>query len=892
LRGPIRGFWGKLDTVDGAVLAWHPLADHCADVAACCEALLSETTLGTRLAALGGLKRLSTPQLHRLATLATLHDIGKFSVGFQNKALAIPPFRCGHLREVAGLLGKDYSASAQLSEALGAEELSSWGDSLLDLLVATISHHGRPIGMHLPIHPAWWEPSRGLDPFAGIADLVARTRAWFPEAWGEAGEPLPDLPGFEHAWSGLVTLADWIGSDSDRFFPFSEEPGADRMVFARLAASEALGKLGLAVGSARRSLGESRPAFDRIAPGLEPRPAQAALLDLAPEPACGSVALLEAETGSGKTEAALAYFARLFHAGRVEGMYFALPTRTAATQIYRRVRAAIEHAFPERQSRPAVVLAVPGYLEVDGVGGTRFPPFRVLWNDDREERLRYRGWAAEHPKRYLAGTVVVGTVDQVLLSSLMVSHSHMRATALLRHLLVVDEVHASDAYMTRILEDVLDRHLLAGGHALLMSATLGAAARERLLAHAGSRAGAVVPDAAGAVACAYPLVSFRQGDRRLDISVAGDSARQKHVELLLAAEIDEPAAIARRALAAARLGARVLVVRNTVAGCLQTQAALEELAALERNESLLFRCRDLAAPHHARYAKPDRELLDEALESAFGKERPWGGCVAAATQTVQQSLDLDADLLLTDLCPMDVLLQRIGRLHRHFGRRRPCGCEVARIVVLVPAEPLANRIRPGGEPSGDHGLGTVYEDLRSIESTWRELVRSSEISIPADNRKLVEAATHPQNLTALVNELGEPWPAHAQCMLGRLLADRRQGGLNLVRRDLHFASEPSGGGVEFPSGDSARRIPTRLGEDDRLVRFEPPLRSPFDAAVFLSDLSIPYHLVARGTRADAAVAETVKPLGEGFEFNFGPCGYRYDRLGLRPKDLEPLSEPG
>src|SRR5690606_3841040 len=152
----------------------------------------------------------------------------------------------------------------------------------------------------------------------------------------------------------------------------------------------------------------------------------------------GSTVILEAETGSGKTEAALLHFMKLFHAGLVDGLYFALPTRTAATQIHGRVCAVIARAFPNAATRPAVVLAVPGYLRVDDVLGTRGPNFSVawspdqpapilaspqaLWNDDEVERYRFRGWAAEHPKRYLAGTVVVGTIDQVLLSALKVNH--------------------------------------------------------------------------------------------------------------------------------------------------------------------------------------------------------------------------------------------------------------------------------------------------------------------------------------------------------------------------------------------------------------------------------------------------------------------------------------
>ncbi len=880
MRGLLRGYWGKLETRDSAVVAWHPLADHCADVAACCEALLLETILARRLAALAGRELLSPVQLARLGVLAALHDIGKFNHGFQNKALAKAPFTAGHLGELVGLLDGEYAASKRLLEAVRSATLDTWGSAIGELLVATISHHGRPIGVGRPVNPACWEQRDGRDPFAGIADLVEKTRTWFPLAWTDAVDPLPESPAFQHAWCGLVTLADWIGSDSERFFPFSEG-AADRMPFARERAALACGRLGLAAGPARRSLGPEAPGFERIAPGLTARPAQEAMLQLAPAGPNGSVALLEAETGSGKTEAALAYFARLFQAGLVDGLYFALPTRTAATQIYRRVLEAVVPLFPAAEFRPAVVLAVPGYLEVDGTAGVRLPEFRVLWPD---ELPHDRGWAAEHPKRYLAGTIAVGTVDQALLSALTVSHAHMRSTSLLRHLLVVDEVHASDAYMTRILEEVLDHHLGARGHALLMSATLGAAARERLLARRVDRPGFVPPPVVAAVSCPYPLVSFRQGGHRREIAVPTAAGSQKQVEVELASEMEAPEAIARRALSAARGGARVLVIRNTVAGCVATQLALEAFAGAEREESLLFRCQGVPAPHHARFAKPDREKLDAAIEAAFGKQRPLGGCVAVGTQTVEQSLDLDADLLITDLCPMDVLLQRIGRLHRHSGRMRPAAFQMARTVVLTPTEPLDTHIRGGGEARGPHGLGTVYEDLRTLEATRRILAADGRLEIPRHNRKLVETATHPGALAELVQQLGTPWSAHQQHVIGSLLANRRQGTLNLVRRDLDFGTDPGGETVEFPSGDTARRIPTRLGLEDRLVRFEPLVPSLFAAGRKIADLTLPHHLVAPGTLAETEAAEAVELTNGGFAFRFGAWRYEYDRLGLRVND--------
>lgn len=889
MQGFPTDFWGKLhQDAKGEVTEWHPLVHHCADVAACCEALLRSTVLGRRLAVLAGQAALSEGQVARLAVLAVLHDAGKYNLGFQYKARrrSQRPVQAGHMGELLTLLGSRYRVYAKrLSEALDLVTLGGWGEDVAGLVVATVSHHGRPMRLDMEIPTRIWERTPELDPFAGLAELLARARQWYPGAWTHDGDPLPHGAEFQHAWSGLVMLGDWIGSDAARFFPFSDDATADRMPLARERARRALRELGLDTASSRVSLGPTKPGLATIAPGYEPRPAQSALLTLEPGGGAGSVAILEAETGSGKTEAALAYFARLFHAGHVDGLYFALPTRTAATQLYARVRKALQNAFPDEDARPPAVLAVPGYLEVDGVEGVRLAPFEVQWPENDRDRYRYRGWAAETPKRYLAGAVAVGTVDQALLSALMVSHAHLRASSLLRHLLVVDEVHASDAYMTRILESVLDFHRRAGGHALLMSATLGAPARHRLLAPPRRRRRCPLPDLETATATPYPLVTFVEGDeppRTVEVPATAGRASKK-LRFELSTDMEEPRGVAQRALDAAARGARVLVLRNTVRACRETQITVEVLARKRGQEDLLFTCKGIVAPHHARFAKADRGLLDHAIEKAFGRERPDGGCLAVATQTVQQSLDLDADFLITDLCPMDVLLQRIGRLHRHRREERAPGFEDARVLVLVPADPLVQRIDPGsGKAKGGHGLGgPIYEDLRVLEATWRLLRERPEVSIPEDNRRLVEGATHPEVLARIVQDGGEVWKKHQNQCLGGELNDSQLADLNLVRRNLAFSSLPQKEDVCFPEGDLSRRIVTRLGEGDRLVRFRPPIRSSFDRTREISDLRLAHHMVPAATSTCAEEAEEVHEEPGRVTFRFGRGRYTYDRLGLR-----------
>lgn len=432
LNGQPQDFWGKLEKKDDCIVAWHPLVDHCADVAACTAALLYRTLLRRRLARLAGLSDLSSGQISRLCVLAALHDIGKFNLGFQKKGnprIALEPK--GHVCEILALLdATDAKAYRQLCNALDVDHINGWAADteagILPLLLASICHHGRPIPPDQAgtLQTALWCPAMGLDPFQGVENLLRSALIWFPEA--RDAEPLPANPAFQHAFSGLVMLADWLGSDT-KMFPYTQSGELDRFKGSFKAACKALRQMGLDAEDAREEVGPPATAFLRVLGGNEMRPLQREALTL-PCDAAGSLSILEAETGSGKTEAAFVRYLSLLKQGLVDGMYFALPTRTAATQIYTRIGDAVNCAFPDPLHRPPVILAVPGYLGADGKTGIRLPHFEVLWNDDPDRRFRYRGWAAEHSKRYLAGAVSIGTIDQVLLSALCVEHAHLRST--------------------------------------------------------------------------------------------------------------------------------------------------------------------------------------------------------------------------------------------------------------------------------------------------------------------------------------------------------------------------------------------------------------------------------------------------------------------------------
>lgn len=889
MKGTPTGAWGKLDrapsqgAASGEVLAWHPLVAHCADVAACAEALLRQTILGRRIAHLAGQDEIDDVAIARFALIAALHDLGKANVGFQRKGDAIPGDVAGHVTEVLALLGAGtWELAVPFRQAVAFVE--GWSDdgAAAALLFASICHHGKPLAVAgAPLRGDLWRASpSGGDPLGTFREIVHAAKLWFPDAFRTASRPLPTSPQVQHAFAGLVMLADWIGSDTS-LFPYAEDH-RDRMPFARERARTALRALGLDASVARAALGSSRPTFAAVS-GHAPRDAQRVVTNL-PLHEAGSLTVLESETGSGKTEAALARYLQLFHAGLVDGLTFALPTRTSATQIHRRIVEIVRRAFGGSADAPPVVLAVPGYLQVDDKHGRRLPGFEVLWNDDRVARDRHRGWAAENTKRYLAGAIVVGTVDQVLLSSLQVGHAHLRATALLRHLLVVDEVHASDIYMSRILEEVLRFHAAAGGHALLMSATLGTAVRTRFERASGSRRSRT-PSPADALRAPYPAVHDGPAGTMPVTTPVLQPGLPKVLEVEVLALADEPAALAERALSAARAGARVLVLRNTVSAALATQAALEG-AALPTDRGLLFAAAGAATVHHARFARADRIALDDAVEGRLGPlARQDGGVVVVATQTVQQALDLDADLIFTDLAPMDVLLQRFGRVHRHRARdpHRPTGFETPRAFVLTGERSLADSILESGEARGTHGVGTVYVDVRTLQATLDRLSPRATLRIPDQNRELVEVTTHPEILEELTRRLGGAWERHGRWVRGAGLGQSALADVALVARTAHIGTVEAA----FPTDELHRRISTRLGEGNRRIVVPGCPVGPFGNEV--SELSLP-DWQARGIPSDAdETADAVRTDGDRgarvVHLSWAGLSLIYDRLGLRPAPI-------
>lgn len=832
---------------------YHHLAHHGADVAACFEAMAALPVVRARMerAACGPL---SPTAIARLAVLAFLHDAGKLHPGFQAKGWPDGVWGDvlhGHVREGAAIFLR--SAPEEIARNLCLADLIEWRVDP-NLLFAALAHHGRPFKEDETAGKRWGGAPAWYDPIAASADIGAMIRRWFPDAFAGEDGKLPSTSDFQHLFCGFVSLADWLGSDQ-RIFEFVGTLDPDYMDKAREKAREAVKTVGLDV-RALQALLPGRVGFSVLTGFDQPRPQQRLVGEY---PLEEPLVILEAETGSGKTEAALWRFANLFEAGLVDSLYFALPTRAAAVQLHARVNEALKLLFGG--NAPEAVLAVPGYLKAGDVQGQALPDWKVRWEDggDADEAKLLARWAAESAKRYLAATIAVGTVDQAMLAALQVKHAHLRAAALSRSFIVIDEVHASDRYMTEALNHLLRMHLARGGHAMLMSATLGSVARAKWL---GRKKEPCFDDA---VAAPYPAVWGKREDTPR--SVVGQD-KQKPVAMALTPTMAAEEA-AQQAMAAARAGARVLVIRNTVTAAIATWAAVRLVG-----ECLLLKVKGGPALHHSRFAPEDRKLLDEAVETALSpkpEKRPMAGVIVVGTQTLEQSLDIDADILITDLCPVDVLLQRIGRLHRH-KLIRPPGFETPQCFVLAPEKGLAPLLKPAFE----NGLGGwmeggvlhgVYRDLSILELTRRLVENRSVWTIPAMNRRLVESATHPERIDALHAELGKSWENYWNNVYGKDVADA-----GAARRIALPVSEPFAD-VLFASDEE--KIRTRLGAEGARIAFAAPVKGPFGRDI--SCVALPVHL-SRGLDTSEPVTPTME--NGTLRFRVADAAFLYDRRGL------------
>ena len=479
---------------------------------------------------------------------------------------------------------------------------------------------------------------------------------------------------------GSVILSDWLSSglDLEPDSPLPDEDELQRVI-------EAAGLIPHRIRSGQK--------FQDLF-GFEPNPMQKdCLARIVP----GGIYVIESGMGSGKTEAALGIAFELMCRKQADGIYFALPTRLTSEKIYDRLNLFLKKIVDEPDPQ-AILIHADSWLDW------------TLKTPDENGDFKSTGSWFQTKKRALLASFGAGTVDQALLAEVRVRHNSLRAFALAGKVVVIDEIHSYDAYTGSLLAKLIGDLRSWGCTVILLSATLTSEAC-RLFAQMKEP-----PQGDD-----YPRILINGHDRVSIIPVPAPDSCQ--VTLNMAENEDE---VLREAIVCAQAGQQVLWIENTVH---QAQDIFRKVKA---------RIPDLETGLvHSRFPACIREEKENYWTGLLGKDgaeqRSGHGRILVATQILEQSVDVDADLLVSRIAPADFLFQRIGRLWRHpqLNSIRPRGAQ-RRCIILAP-----------GVLSDPEKLEQEQKDFLPysaywIRRSWEVLREKTSLSIPRDIRPVLE----------------------------------------------------------------------------------------------------------------------------------------------------------
>lgn len=695
-------YWGKADSLGEKSQGLHLLPYHSLDVAAVASMWwdIDESMKNSFL------RSANTVEVELKAWVlffVALHDFGKFDFRFQRKSLPAALTLWPDFENADDDKRYDHGAGGYGWFVSEAEEYYGLGASQFEAALPWVKgvtgHHGRP--------PAE-EGNRPCSSHYADEAVLAHDRkarsSWFSALeslfLAPKGLSLMDTaPVIAPLMAGFCSVCDWLGSNTD-YFPYVSGVTTDIAAYfldRKTMALRALKESGLVEEAL------SHGGFSSLFPDYRPKGVQIYAKDWPLEP---GFTIIEAPTGSGKTEAALSYASRLLAGGLADGIIFALPTQATANAMLERLEEVATKLFPLGSN---IVLAH---------GKARYnPAFINLKNSaiphtaqgEDEALVQCARWLGTSRKRVFLGQIGVCTIDQVLLSVLPVRHNFVRTFGVQKSVLIVDEVHAYDSYMCALLSEVLKGQRMAGGSALLLSATLPASQRERFLSD--WEVASVAEETTE-----YPLVTHASGVVRTWGLPAEERPEGRSVRLTMHSSKgllpDEE--LLEEITNAAGKGVSIAIICNLVA---DAQCLYSALRNKTPRPVRLF---------HSRYRFIDRQKIEQEVVSLYGKEgKREGGSILVATQVIEQSLDLDFDWMITQICPVDLLFQRLGRLHRH-NRLRPDGFTKPSICVLTT----------NNSEYGLHKL--IYGNIRVLWRTEELLKRNPDIKFPEAYREWIE----------------------------------------------------------------------------------------------------------------------------------------------------------
>ena len=752
--------WGKLASADASP-SYHPLLCHMVDVAMVTREMWHYSlSSGLRRGLSVGLGLEHDQDAAGLwcAFLAGLHDLGKASPAFQLQVEKTRAKVKQRLRD-NGLTVSSFRTSKYTPHGvITAATLPSILTAAFGMGSRIANRIGTVIGGHHGVFPTSSETQ-------GVSSAARGNQGWdrHRRTMVDQLATLLDLPhdrlpdridnATAMTLAGFVSVSDWVGSNTD-FFPYTAPTSTEAYACcAEKGAGKALDALGFLMRPGPREV----RGFTELFPGIaKPNDLQRSIESLTGDLTEPGLVIIEAPMGEGKTEAAIYLADNWAASAGQEGHFFALPTQATSNQMFGRVRDFLHDRYADSQVQ---LQLLHGHASLS----SEFEALRE--NHDRIFAPRYSGVESDsdhlevvasewftYRKRGLLSPFGVGTIDQALLAILQAKHMFVRLFGLSHRTVIIDEVHAYDAYMTALLERLLEWLAALGSSIVLLSATLPRARRNALLdaylRGLGDQPKVMRSDAA------YPRISWvsgnsEPGSRSVQVSPRGT----KEVSLQwtdgsLPAQDGSPFPLGECLRDALAQGGCAAVICNTVRRAQHLYRALKPyFPGTDENGNPTL---DLL---HAQYVFQDRDEREKRSLARFGKpgastSRP-RKAVLIATQVIEQSLDLDFDLMVSDMAPADLLLQRVGRLHRH---ERPRPHALGRPQLLVCEPEMAN-----GIPRFDPGTTAVY-DSHILLRSWLTLRDRATVRVPSDVESIIaDVYDDDRQPDGLSEQLREVW---------------------------------------------------------------------------------------------------------------------------------------
>lgn len=833
--------WAKSDrdTNDGRYL---PVLTHLLDVAACAwEILELEPPHTLELFAQDYDLDVNTAR-RWVCALAGLHDLGKASPTFQ-ALWDMTEKRPISLERLISRQRKEKEVPhGQITQLFLPQllECLDWTPSAaLRIADAVGCHHGRRTDTQFVRNI--------VDDDSGNGDWDVARSVLFEKILLGVGLDLesapasarPDLSGAAFMrLAGLTSFADWVGSSFEvppQVDPLPIKNPAAYFDAARAKARAKLEEIGWTPRKPLQDVVQSPSDMFSYISGFAPRALQTQLADLLPtlnaEP---TFILVEAPMGEGKTEAGLHAATWLQSKVGHRGLYIALPTMATGNAMYTRFHTFLSHAAAERGIEPDLQLLHGGTLlnkaYQDNIKRTKNPTNDPETQTEEKLNVRAESWFSVRKRAGLT-EYGVGTVDQALLGVLGVPHQFVRLWGLGNRVILLDEIHAYDTYTSKLIHALIAWLRALGSSVILMSATLPERTRRELLTAWGAHEVGPTAD--------YPRLTAAQTNTATSHHIASSRPQTPITVRALGASVDE---VAQKALELAVNGGCVAVIVNTVQRAQNVFRAVRERHAGNLKTICQKGAKDdlCAILFHARYPANAREKREKAVLKYLGPQpyedkdagMPPTDCrprrlILIATQVAEQSLDFDADVMISDLAPMDLVLQRAGRLHRHKDNAE------RRHAHQTPELWIAGLKEWPAEALEQHKWKYVYPPYLLFRS-WLALEEGQTIRLPDDLDRLVQRVYGEEIWYAVTPDQEAQIAKAKQKFLTKIGNEDKLGGMahiglpeQFFNEYPHVQPEPDG---EPSHDDEAMDWPqTRLGEES--VRIVPVHQ--FDSSHYL-----------------------------------------------------------